>query len=299
MRPGDPNVGWGESPQGVARLFPARARQLTPEACLEERTEPKMELGLRARARVAIAAAGTAAAAMAMPAAAVARFGEHTLATGSQGHDVRVLQSWLTRMGFTTTIDGEFGRNTRWNLRRFEQAKRLPINGVLTRSDARTMRRAMAAHYSFAADDPPTTQIAAGEKATMAADGLHAVAPADAPQEVQDAIAAANKIVGRPYKYGGGHGRWEDSGYDCSGSVSYALHGAGLLNRPMSSGEFGSWGVSGKGSWITVYYNGGHAYAVIAGLRLDTSGDQRGTGPRWHTDMRSGSGYSVTHWRGL
>jgi cell wall-associated NlpC family hydrolase len=237
-----------------------------------------------------------------LPATALAaRFGERTLHTGSSGHDVRVLQSWLTKMGFTTSIDGSFGRNTRWNLRRFEQAKRLTINGVLTPPDATAMRRAMAAHYSYVSDDdPPTpkTEVGPGDTATIASDGLHAVAPASAPQEVKDAISAANKIVGKPYKYGGGHGSWEDSGYDCSGTVSYALHGAGLLKRPMSSGEFGAWGTSGRGSWISVYYNSGHAYAVIAGLRLDTSGSG-GRGPRWHSDQRSGSGYSVAHWRGL
>jgi cell wall-associated NlpC family hydrolase len=229
-----------------------------------------------------------------------ARFGERTLSTGASGHDVKVLQSWLSHMGLRTSVDGQFGRNTRWNLRRFEQAKGLQINGVLTRDDARVMRRAMAAHYSYAGDDqqPPTTEVGPGSEATMASDGLHAVEPADAPQEVKDAIAAANKIVGKPYKYGGGHGSWNDSGYDCSGTVSYALHGAGLLDSPLSSGEFGGWGVRGKGSWISVYYNSGHAYAEIAGLRLDTSGSG-GRGPRWHTDMRSGSGYSVTHWRGL
>jgi cell wall-associated NlpC family hydrolase len=256
--------------------------------------------GLRARARTSIAVA--VAALTVLPATAfAARFGERTLHTGSRGHDVKVLQSWLTHMGLTTGIDGEFGRNTRWNVRRFEQARSLPINGVLTPDDARVMRRAMASNFRFKSpkgDDETTTKVAPGSKATMASDGLHAVAPADAPPEVQSAINAANKIVGKPYKYGGGHGSWTDSGYDCSGTVSYALHGAGLLSRPMSSGEFGSWGVSGRGSWISVYYNSGHAYAVIAGLRLDTSGSG-GRGPRWHTDMRSSSGYSVTHWRGL
>jgi Putative peptidoglycan binding domain len=258
-----------------------------------------MYKGLRARARISVMVAF--AATTVLPASALAaRFGERTLSTGSNGHDVKVLQSWLTKMGFNTSIDGSFGRNTRWNLRRFEQARGLRVNGVLTPDDARMMRRAMAAHYSYVSDDPPTssTEVAPGSDATMSSDGLHAVAPADAPQEVKDAITAANKIVGKPYKYGGGHGQWEDSGYDCSGTVSYALHGAGLLSRPMSSGEFGGWGASGKGSWISVYYNSGHAYAVIAGLRLDTSGTG-GRGPRWHTDMRSDSGYSVTHWRGL
>jgi cell wall-associated NlpC family hydrolase len=229
-----------------------------------------------------------------------ARFGERTLSTGSSGHDVKVLQSWLNHMNLRTTVDGEFGRNTRWNVRRFEQAKGLPINGVLTPSDASVMRRAMASNFEYAPpeEDQPATEVAPGSDATMASDGMHAVAPADAPPEVKEAITAANKIVGKPYKYGGGHGNWEDSGYDCSGTVSYALHGAGLLDTPMSSGEFGGWGVHGKGAWISVYYNSGHAYAVIAGLRLDTSGTG-GRGPRWHTDMRSGSGYSVTHWRGL
>jgi cell wall-associated NlpC family hydrolase len=256
-----------------------------------------MDKGLRARARISIAVAVAACAAM--PATAFARFGDQTLETGSSGHDVRVLQSWLDKMGFTTGVDGQFGRHTRWSLRRFEQAQGLPVNGILSRSDAATMRRAMHAHYSYAGDAPPTTEVGSGDNATMSSDGLHAVAPSDAPQEVKDAIAAANEIVGKPYKYGGGHGQWNDSGYDCSGTVSYALHGAGLLKRPMSSGEFGGWGVSGEGNWISVYWNGGHAYAVIAGLRLDTSGDQHGSGPRWHTDARSGSGYSVNHWRGL
>jgi cell wall-associated NlpC family hydrolase len=237
---------------------------------------------------------------VAMPATALARFGDKTLSTGSSGHDVRVLQSWLDKMGFQTGVDGEFGRHTRWALRRFEQAKGLQVNGVLTSDDARVMRSAMAAKFSAngGEDVAPVTTTTPGSQATMASDGLHAVAPADAPSEVQAAIAAANKIVGKPYKYGGGHGQWEDSGYDCSGLVSYALHGAGLLDQPMSSGEFAGWGVSGKGTWISVYGNSGHAYAVIAGLRLDTSGTG-GRGSHWHTDQRSGDGYTVTHWRGL
>jgi peptidoglycan hydrolase-like protein with peptidoglycan-binding domain len=258
-----------------------------------------MDMGyLRARARTTTVVVVTALSAV--PATAFARFGDKPLATGSSGHDVRVLQSWLTHMGFTTGIDGNFGRNTRWNMRRFEQARHLSIDGVMSPADSRVMRRAMAAHYSFAGDDPPTTpeEVPTG-KARLASDGVHAVPPSDAPPEVQQAVDAANRIVGKPYKYGGGHGGgWEDSGYDCSGTVSYALHGAGLLKTPMSSGEFGNWGVRGKGSWISVYYNSGHAYAIIAGLRLDTSGSG-GKGPRWHTDLRSGSGYSVTHWRGL
>jgi peptidoglycan hydrolase-like protein with peptidoglycan-binding domain len=240
---------------------------------------------------------------VAMPATALARFGDKTLSTGSSGHDVRVLQSWLDKMGFHTGIDGSFGRHTRWALRRFEQTKRLQVNGVLSPDDARTMRSAMAARFSASGGEADLAPVSApatrpGASAAMASDGLHAVAPADAPPEVQAAIAAANKIVGKPYKYGGGHGQWEDSGYDCSGLVSYALHGAGLLDQPMSSGEFAGWGVRGEGTWISVYGNSGHAYAVIAGLRLDTSGSG-GRGPRWHSDQRSGDGYDVRHWQGL
>src|SRR5438270_8939923 len=130
-----------------------------------------MDMGLRARARIGITLA--AACLVALPATAYARFGDHTLSTGSSGHDVRVLQSWLDKMGFTTGIDGQFGRHTRWSLRRFEQAEGLPVNGVMTRSDAAVMRHAMQAHYSYAGDTSPTTQVAPGDKATMSSDGLH------------------------------------------------------------------------------------------------------------------------------
>ena len=100
-------------------------------------------------------------------------------------------------------------------------------------------------------------------------------------------IAAANKIRTKPYIYGGGHGRWWDAGYDCSGAVSFALHGGSLITSPMPSGSLAGWGSAGKGRWITVYANGGHAYAVIAGLRWDTAGNNSGTGPRWHKSLRA------------
>ena len=124
-----------------------------------------------------------------------------------------------------------------------------------------------------------------------------AVAPADAPPRVERAIAAANRIVkGKPYCYGGGHGDWEARCYDCSGSVSYALgdRGARLIDAPMPSGSFMNWGRSGRGRWITVFANGGHMYAVIAGLRLDTS-MTKGDGPGWSRQMRYQSGFRVRH----
>jgi hypothetical protein len=122
------------------------------------------------------------------------------------------------------------------------------------------------------------------------------VPPKSAPARVKAVIAAANKIRSKPYIYGGGHGRWWDAGYDCSGSVSFALHGGKFLESPMPSGSLEGWGLEGEGRWITVYANAGHAYAVIAGVRLDTSGDEGGeTGPRWHTELRDNVGYVARH----
>jgi peptidoglycan hydrolase CwlO-like protein len=137
-----------------------------------------------------------------------------------------------------------------------------------------------------------------GATATIGSDGL-AIAPADAPLAVKAAIEAANSIASAPYVWGGGHGSFESSGYDCSGSVSFALHGAGVLSTPLDSTGLESYGDPGPGSWITVYANSGHAYAVIAGLRWDTSGTDGGSGPSWYTEMRSSAGYVVRHPPGL
>ena len=129
--------------------------------------------------------------------------------------------------------------------------------------------------------------------------GRTALAPPSAPAAVNRAIGAANAIVGQPYVWGGGHGSWRSRGYDCSGSVSYALGGAGLLNAPLTSGALESWGEPGPGKWITVYANAGHTYAVIAGLRWDTVGDAHGTGPRWHAEVPYPKGFTVRHPAGL
>jgi hypothetical protein len=159
---------------------------------------------------------------------------------------------------------------------------------------------------------PPENMTAPGAKATMLPDGS-AAAPADAPVEVQKAVWAANKLLDKPYKYGGGHAKIEDNGYDCSGTVSYALYHASLLTSPLDSGSFLSWGERGRGQWITVFTNRGHAYAVIAGLRLDTSSySSRSTasnskiartaferGPRWRPTMRPARGFRARHPLGL
>jgi hypothetical protein len=129
--------------------------------------------------------------------------------------------------------------------------------------------------------------------ATLAGDGT-AVAPAGAPAEVVDLIAAANRIATLPYRYGGGHASFEDKAYDCSGSVSYALHGAGLLDTTMDSTGLMTWGRSGAGQWITIYANKDHTFIVVAGLRFDTSG-QKASGSRWQAMDRSTKGFVVRH----
>lgn len=125
----------------------------------------------------------------------------------------------------------------------------------------------------------------AGPKAKLI-EGV-AVAPASAPPAVKKVIAAANRIRTKPYVWGGGHGKWWDQGYDCSGAVSFALRGARLLPSPLDSTGLMSWGAPNAGRWISVYANAGHTYAVIAGLRWDTAGSAKGTGPRWYADPTS------------
>jgi septal ring factor EnvC (AmiA/AmiB activator) len=135
-----------------------------------------------------------------------------------------------------------------------------------------------------------------GQEAELISES-EASAPASAPQAVKDAIAAANAIADLPYVWGGGHGSFESSGYDCSGSVSYALHGGGLLESPLDSTGLETWGEPGPGRWITVYANSGHAWMVIAGIAFDTSG---GAGPRWHDPwVNSPEGFIARHPAGL
>lgn len=128
-----------------------------------------------------------------------------------------------------------------------------------------------------------------------------AYAPANAPENVKRVIWAVNSIRNRPYKWGGGHGSFSDSGYDCSGTVSFALHNAGLLSAPLPSGEFLRYGERGRGRWITVYARNGHTFANVAGLRLDTTDFRFGgdVGPRWHMDGRDTWGFQARHPAGL
>jgi hypothetical protein len=225
-----------------------------------------------------------------LPAAATAEartFGERPLAAGDRGHDVRVLQSWLTKLGFRTKVDGRFGRATRRSVRRYERRAGHRADGRLTRGEAAALRQAVE---KPAAPPPrPAPAPVAGRTAPV---------PAGAPLPVQAAIVAANRIASTPYCWGGGHRRLDDRCYDCSGAVSYALRAAGLMTGALDSTGLMSWGEPGPGAWISVYAHRSHAYVVIAGMRFDTSG-QGEKGPRWRTEPRSSAGFTVRHPVGL
>jgi hypothetical protein len=240
---------------------------------------------------------GVAVAALALIPAAdatAAAYGSRTLRQGSTGSDVKRLQRYLDRAGYDTSADGIFGPATARSVRSFELDEDRRANGAATRYEQRLVRARAAAE---APEEDVPAPAPAGEEAYIDESGL-AVAPASAPPEVHAIMAAGNEIATKPYKYGGGHGRWNDSGYDCSGSISYALHGAGLLETALDSSGFMSWGETGRGEWVSIYAHGGHAYMVVAGLRFDTSA-RRQTGNRWSDQMRSPRGYTIRHPEGL
>ena len=129
--------------------------------------------------------------------------------------------------------------------------------------------------------------------------GGYAQTPPGAPQAVEQAVAGGNAIARFPYRWGGGHGSFIDDAYDCSGSVSYALAAAGMLDAPLASGDLAGWGEPGRGRWITVYANAGHVYMEVGGLRFDTSGRAGRRGSRWQIARRSARGFEARHWPGL
>lgn len=173
-----------------------------------------------------------------------------------------------------------------------------PSPGAPTDAEVRAeLREARAALSRFKRFLDTTAYLATGPRARVLPDGS-AQAPDNAPEVVKRVILAANQIAKFPYKWGGGHGAWRDSGYDCSGSVSFALAGAGLLDRPLTSGLLAGYGAPGPGRWITIYANSGHVFMVVAGLRFDTSGQGR-AGTRWQDTPVSTDGYAVRHVPGL
>jgi hypothetical protein len=188
---------------------------------------------------------------------------------------VRLLQR---RLGIT--VDGVFGPGTQRAVKAFQRRRGLTADGIVGPATW-----AALGHASI------TTVLKRAHRGSPRR-------PGGLPIRVRRIIAAGNRIADKPYKYGGGHGRWNDSGYDCSGSVSYALHGAGYLNSALTSGGFISWGSPGRGRWVTIYAAPGHVYMVVNGRRFDTTGRSE-SGTRWQASDRSSAGYVVRHPPGL
>jgi Putative peptidoglycan binding domain len=282
----------------------------------------------RPRLHLAVLAVALVAASCALPAAAA----PPTLERGDRGPSVRRLQRALH-----LSADGVFGRDTVRAVRRLQRRHGLRPDGIVgpatwrvlggARSSGSGRRRAvriLQRRIGVAVDGVfgPDTQAAVRSfqrshgltddgivgPATWAALGVHGSRPVlkragrghrrGIPAAVWHAVSAANRIAGKPYRYGGGHGSFHDSGYDCSGSVSYVLHGAGLLGRPLSSSGLMHWGAPGRGRWITVYAHPSHTFLVIRGRRYDTTG-RSDSGSRWQPAMRSTAGYVTRHPPGL
>jgi cell wall-associated NlpC family hydrolase len=167
-----------------------------------------------------------------------------------------------------------------------------PVEDDYSADDESAAPTAREAEPDFESGEHPTVR---GNQAVVR-NGV-AYAPSNAPQAVKNAIWAVNTIRTRPYIWGGGHGSFRDYGYDCSGTVSFALHNAGAINAPLPSSDLMRFGERGHGRWFTIYSRRGHTFAVIAGLRLDTTDFQRGgnVGPRWYSDLRDTSGYVARH----
>jgi peptidoglycan hydrolase-like protein with peptidoglycan-binding domain len=259
----------------------------------------------RGPVRTAIAVA-VLAAALALAATATASSGQgyahRPLAHGSHGGDVKQLQRYLNVLGFRVKADGIFGSTTVSAVKAFERTESQRIDGKASIQLERMIKRLVleGAGNGGAQWDPNAPTSNPTSKARLAPDGRTAIAPDNAPQAVKNVIAAANRLTNKPYRYGGGHASWNDTAYDCSGSVSYALHGGGFLSHPEDSTELESWGVAGAGKWITVYANAGHAYMVVAGLRFDTSSAYSpstadDSGPRWRPESRPSNGFVARH----
>jgi peptidoglycan hydrolase-like protein with peptidoglycan-binding domain len=256
-----------------------------------------------------------------------------SLKRGSEGPRVVQVQRWLG-----IGADGIFGPGTRRAVKRFQRAHGLVADGVVGPVTWAALKRAGARRASSRGGGKRAAVVLLQRELGIGADGIFGPATEAAVKRFQRrrgltadgivgpatwsalghpgrsvilkrrgggggnvvarVIRAANRIASKPYKYGGGHGRWNDTGYDCSGSVSYALHGGGLLSSALTSGGFMSWGAPGKGRRITIYASPSHVYMVIDGRRFDTTGRSE-TGSRWQASDRSSAGYVVRHPPGL
>jgi peptidoglycan hydrolase-like protein with peptidoglycan-binding domain len=228
----------------------------------------------------------------------VNQLGQRLLRQGLQGSDVTILQGYLTIAGFPTSVDGNFGPMTASSVAAFKQAHNMvPANGVAGPAFVSALRTAINA---YTADVPTGT-------ARINPDGT-GTAPTNAPPAVQAMVTAANQIIDTSYCVGGGHGHWRSSCYDCSGTVSYVLHAAGLLSASEDSSGLESYGAAGPGRWVTIYSDPSHAFIVIAGRAFDTANYggpniPSGTGPRWRHNplgnLADGGNYVVRHPPGL
>jgi peptidoglycan hydrolase-like protein with peptidoglycan-binding domain len=226
------------------------------------------------------------------------QLGRRLLRPGLHGNDVTILQGYLTIAGFPTSVDGAFGPQTAASVAAFKRAHSMtPANDVAGKGFDEALRAAISA----------TESDAATTKAVINPDGT-ATLPAGAPPAVQAMVSSADSILNTSYCVGGGHGTWKSSCYDCSGSVSFVLHGAGLLSSSEDSSGLESYGAPGPGKWVTIYTDPSHAFIVIAGIAFDTAdyggpNIPAGTGPRWRSNplgnLADGGNYVVRHPPGL
>ena len=233
--------------------------------------------------------------------------GRRVLRMGMHGRAVRQMQHALTAAGYRTAADGQFGPETRASVVRFQEATGLRANGVLSRAEGRTLLSDARTARKTPTATTTTSATTADGAATIASNGELQL-PAGAPAAVQKIVAAANSIIDTNYEWGGGHASFQSSGYDCSGSVSFALHGGGLLSSPEDSSGLESYGKPGKGTWVTVYSDPSHAFLVVDGRAFDTANYggpniPAGSGPRWRLDptgnFRDGGDYVARHPAGL
>jgi cell wall-associated NlpC family hydrolase len=250
-------------------------------------------------------------------ASAAPKFGHRMLHMGAHGHDVTTLQRDLTAAGFTTDATGIFSVDTKSNVVAFQRRYGLRTDGVVGPSTYGKLTRvlhALAIQPDSGAPGPGQTATTAGSatvlppsdsggagfvptpadspfvKATLDSTGL-VDAPVDSPPAIQQVISSANEIAFKPYIFGGGHASFISAGYDCSGSVSYALHGAGLLASPLDSSQFEAYGQPGPGKWITIYTDPGHVFMDVDGIWFDTAAQSAANGnDRWSVSRISPKG---------
>ncbi|MBO0767700.1 MAG: peptidoglycan-binding protein [Solirubrobacterales bacterium] len=250
-----------------------------------------------------------------------------TLQYGQRGSSVKTLQSDLTAVNYHTKVTGKFDSQTKTEVKKFQKAKHLDADGVVGSQTWASLNKAMKQAQAGGPQSSTAnaTELTADNSGGAGMEGLptnpspnvgpaqtgkaqlsngQATAPSGAPQVIQEVIQAANKIATTPYTWGGGHNpTFSGPGYDCSGSVSYALHGGGLLKAPLDSTSLESYGDKGPGQWITIYANSQHTFMTIAGLTFDTVNQSSSNGGNrwslkpssWETNQINSGSFTVVH----